>query len=420
MISKKQLNYAIIIVLCMAFLPVIGFAQTSMTGEFRPRTELRDGYRILNTEQSEPAFFTSQRTRLNLLFKGDSYDLNISAQDIRTWGEVTQLGDTPNVNIHEAWAQLYLSDEIGLKLGRQELVYDDQRLLGSVNWVQQARSHDALVFKYENPASSFKMHVGAAYNQEAENLQGNQYSLNNYKVLSYLWMNKDYGSLDISGLILTDGFEISSGDVNYRYTYGTHINLSVTESINAAGTFYFQNGDDATRTDISAYMAALKVSYQLKPVTVSGGVDYLSGGEVGDSNPSSSTFNTLYATNHKFYGNMDYFLNIPAETQNGGLQDIYLGVGYTASETVGLNAVYHHFSLPNEIADPNNATQSLNRSLGSEIDFSVTHKFTSDIRFQVGYSLLFRSESLERVQNREANGLQQWAWAMLVISPKIL
>ncbi|HBQ58502.1 MAG TPA: hypothetical protein DD671_02460, partial [Balneolaceae bacterium] len=99
-------------------------------------------------------------------------------------------------------------------------------------------------------------------------------------------------------------------------------------------------------------MAALKVSYSVNPLTFSGGIDYLSGGEAGGSNPSGNTFNTLYATNHKFYGHMDYFLNIPAETQNGGLQDMYMSVNYTASEIVSLNVVYHHFSLANEIEDP--------------------------------------------------------------------
>ncbi|MDR9419920.1 alginate export family protein [Gracilimonas sp.] len=420
MISIKDLHYTITTIICITLLPVLGFAQVSLTGEFRPRTELRDGYRILNTDQSDPAFFTSQRTRLNLLYKGDSYDFKIVAQDIRTWGEVPQLDDTPNLNIHEAWAQLYLSDEIGLKLGRQELVYDDQRLFSSVNWVQQARSHDALVLKYESPSSTFELDLGAAYNQEAQNLQGNSYSLNNYKVLSYFWMNKDFNKLSISGLMLTDGFEVPSGEVNYRYTYGTYINLRATEKISAKGTFYFQNGDDAARKNISAYMAALKVSYNVNPVTFTGGIDYLSGGEVGDSNPSKSTFNTLYATNHKFYGNMDYFLNIPAETQGGGLQDIYFGVNYTISATVSLNAVYHHFSLANEIADPFNPTQSLSRSLASEVDFSVIHTFTDDIKFQVGYSLLFSDDSLESIQNRVANGLQQWAWAMVIISPELL
>lgn len=417
---RNQFKNAIITTLCITFLPILSFAQVSLTGEFRPRSEFRDGYRILKTDQSEPAFFTSQRTRLNFLFETDTYDFKITAQDIRTWGEVPQLEDTPNVNIHEAWAMLFLSDRIGVKVGRQELVYDDHRLLGNVNWVQQARSHDALVLKYENASSDLKIDVGAAYNQEAENIQGNSYSLNNYKVLSYLWMNKDFQKINISGLILTDGFEIPTGDVNYRFTYGTHINFNATDNLDATGTFYYQNGDDATRTDISAYMLALKVSYQMSPVIFSGGIDYLSGGEAGQGNQAGNTFNTLYATNHKFYGHMDYFLNIPAETVNGGLKDLYIGGSYKASEKVNLNATYHYFSLANEITDPANSAQLVKKPLGSEVDFSVIHQFTNEIRFQVGYSLLFGTDNLERIQGRQSNGLQQWAWAMLVISPKIL
>lgn len=54
--SIKHLKYVLVTILCLAFLPVISFSQVSLTGEFRPRTELRDGYRILNTDQSEPAF----------------------------------------------------------------------------------------------------------------------------------------------------------------------------------------------------------------------------------------------------------------------------------------------------------------------------------------------------------------------------
>ncbi|HBQ58500.1 MAG TPA: hypothetical protein DD671_02450, partial [Balneolaceae bacterium] len=94
MIFMKLLHYTITSIICIALLPVLGFAQVSLTGEFRPRTEFRDGYRVLNTDQSDPAFFTSQRTRINLLYEGNSYDFKIAAQDVRTWGEVPQLDDT--------------------------------------------------------------------------------------------------------------------------------------------------------------------------------------------------------------------------------------------------------------------------------------------------------------------------------------
>ncbi|MEE8410627.1 MAG: hypothetical protein V3T05_13575, partial [Myxococcota bacterium] len=36
----------------------------------------------------------------------------------------------------------------------------------------------------------------------------------------------------------------------------------------------------------------------------------------------SAAFDTLFATNHKFYGAMDRFTNVPVDTKNGGLVDI--------------------------------------------------------------------------------------------------
>ncbi|MTI87840.1 MAG: hypothetical protein FH748_07720 [Balneolaceae bacterium] len=417
MLSSTITKEKILSLAMFMLLPILACAQLSVNGEFRPRTELRDGYRILNTSQSDPAFFTSQRTRLILHYTTDAYTFKLSAQDVRTWGEVSQLGDTPNVNIHEAWAQLNLSEMTQLQLGRQELIYDDQRLLGSVNWAQQARSHDALRFKYRNGDTDFSLDIGAAYNQAGQNLQGNNYPLNNYKVLSYLWLNKDFGDVDLSALVLTDGFQSGADEVNYRYTYGTHVNYKASDELDFSGTFYLQSGDDATRTDISAFMAAAGATYKLEDVTLSGGIDYLSGGEAGDSNPAQGAFSTLYATNHKFYGNMDYFINVPVDALSGGLQDIYLKAVFTTSEDANVSVAYHNFASANALADPANAGETLDKALASEIDAAFTYKIEKDVTFKIGYSVLFSSSTLETVQNRQADGLQQWAWAMLVITP---
>tara|TARA_R110000868_G_scaffold383578_9_gene650711 strand:- start:3486 stop:4754 length:1269 start_codon:yes stop_codon:yes gene_type:complete len=398
-------------------LPLSVSAQLSLSGEFRPRTELRNGYRILNTIQDDPAFFISQRTRLIFLFKDDLYTFKLSAQDLRIWGDETQLQDNANINIHEAWAQLNISSYNKVKLGRQELVYDDQRLLGGVDWSLPGRSHDAIVLKYENSTSDFNLDIGAAYNQERENVLGNVYTLNNYKVLSYLWMKKFMGAFDVSGIFLTDGFETPIGDTNYRYTYGTFTTYKIND-LYASGTIYFQKGDDNLRKNISAYMVAGKVSYQLKATKLSIGIEYLSGGDVDETNPVQHSFNTLYATNHKFYGNMDYFLNIPNETKGGGLQDIYVNALYKSSKETTLNLTYYNFSLAQEVVDPANSSETLNKGLASEIDISFAYAFSKDISLQVGYSVLFSSDSLERIQQRSGNGLQQWGWVMLVLTPE--
>jgi hypothetical protein len=417
--SSKTLGPALLLSIIFISLPNLLFAQITIDAEVRPRAEYRNGYQLVRTADTEPAFFTSQRTRLGFGYEAEPYEIYVSGQDVRVWGESEQLQDNSNVNIHEAWAKVHLSEKMGIKLGRQELVYDDQRLLGSVNWTQQARSHDALLVRFKNAGSDFQFDLGGAYNQESENVFGNTYALNNYKVLSYMWMNKQVGDIDASVLFLTDGFELQSGGTNFRYTYGTDLNYN-KEKWQLNGTVYLQSGDDATRQKISAYMMAINGAYQVGSLQVKAGYDYLSGGSVDDDNPARNTFNTLYATNHKFYGHMDYFLNIPANTKGGGLQDLHFGAAYSVSEKTNIALTYHHLALANSITNPSNNTETLDTPLGSEFDFSLSYDMSDEVAFKVGYSALVASSSLDKLQFRNGKKSQHWGWAMLIISPQII
>ncbi len=69
-------------------------------------------------------------------------------------------------------------------------------------------------------------------------------------------------------------------------------------------------------------MFALNIKYKfdspVKP-TIGVGIDYLSGDDGTDDD--YNVFNTLYATNHKYYGFMDYFINLPNDTYGKGLMD---------------------------------------------------------------------------------------------------
>ena len=42
---------------------------------------------------------------------------------------------------------------------------------------------------------------------------------------------------------------------------------------------------------------------------------------------------------------MDYFLNIPTDTKQRGLMDLYARIGYAASKTVIATLDIHNFSL---------------------------------------------------------------------------
>ncbi|TYP94832.1 Alginate export [Fodinibius salinus] len=412
----SSIDYYGIVFVLLLMLPTTVLSQVTIEGEFRPRTEYRNGYRQLRTTATEPAFFTSQRTRLSLQYQSENYKVKVAGQDVRVWGEVNQLQDNSNVNIHEAWARINLSEMIQLKMGRQELVYGSQRLLGSVNWTQQARSHDALVLKFQQPQAHFSVDIGGAYNQEAENVFGNTYGLNNYKILSYAWLQKGFGSWNMSALFLTDGFEPQPDATNFRYTTGGHLAYG-NQPWKFSGSAYYQSGDDLTRNNISAYMFEFKGSYSWASFRLEGGYDYLSGGKASDTNPARHTFNTLYATNHKFYGHMDYFLNIPTDTQGGGLQDLHLGTNYEMTNKADLGLTYHYFALANELPNFQNSGQSTEQYLGSEFDLSFAYQFSEDISFKLGYSMMLSTSSMDRLQGRNGKESQQWGWVMLQISP---
>src|SRR5579872_7366320 len=169
-------------------------AQLSLTGELRARTEFRNGYGTLETIGNKPAFLTSQRARLTFNYQSSRIIFHASVQDVRVWGadaSTINNADGARLGVHEAWGELVLSNSadtsfgpspvqwFSVRIGRQELVYDDERLLGNLNWLQQARRHDAVVFKLRH--NGWQVDAGAGFNQntDAFNYNGTYYMPDN-------------------------------------------------------------------------------------------------------------------------------------------------------------------------------------------------------------------------------------------------
>lgn len=143
-------------------------AQLSLDAQIRIRSELRDGYGAPLPKDATPAFFISQRSRLLLGYKSDRLKIGLTMQDVRVWGQdVSTINRTTTQSnnglmVHEAWAELLLTDTsdseqgLSVRLGRQELAYDDQRLIGNLDWPQQARRHDAAVLRFRK--KSYTIH----------------------------------------------------------------------------------------------------------------------------------------------------------------------------------------------------------------------------------------------------------------------
>ena len=389
------------------------YAQTKIDAEIRPRSEYRHGFKTLFPDNADAALFTSQRTRLNFTHSIEKLKFYVSVQDVRVWGDVSQLNSADNngLSLHQAWGQFMLDTNWTLKLGRQEVVYDDQRIFGSVGWAQQARSHDLAVVKYID--NQFRMDIGLAFNQSKENLIGtNLTTPKTYKAMQYVWLHKNWNNFSGSFLFLNNGMQTATNGLKYSQTIGTHLKTKKNK-LGLVANLYYQFGNDAANRDLSAYLLALEANYKTSETTKLGlGVELLSGNDYKTAAGKNNAFTPFYGTNHKFNGFMDYFY-VGNHANNVGLLDIYAKANFKLNAKSSLTAFVHSFSAAADI----NATVS--KQLGTEIDLVYAYRLTKEIGIKAGYSQLFASKGMEVLKGNADGNTNNWAWAMVTIKPTL-
>ncbi|MEM0994421.1 MAG: hypothetical protein AAF847_08105 [Bacteroidota bacterium] len=418
MTQIKGLLVGILVLLGIAPL----FAQLEFSLEVRPRSEYRHGFKALANENQEAAFFTDQRTRLTSMFTDDRIDLKISIQDIRVWGNQPQLviGDGNLTSVHEAWAKVKLDNKLGLKVGRQEIAYDDERIFGAVGWAQQARSHDAALLTYQD--SSFTAHLGLAFNQNSARLISTLYTINNYKAMQYLWLHKDWANANLSLLFLNNGRQVLDGQgaavgTNFSQTLGGRFGFKLNKiGVNTA--FYYQGGTQANlqATEISAYYAGLDVN-----IPFAKGQKFTLGGEILSGNDQiagdqkrNNAFSPFYGTNHKFNGLMDYFF-VGNHANSVGLNDYFVKWGMKKAKfNTGVHL--HLFTANGTMMDA--VGNDLSAHLGTEVDFVFGFPVTENVKVSGGYSQMFGTNSLIALRNTGSlDATSNWFWTMITIKP---
>lgn len=421
------------------------FSQSiKIDGEIRPRAEFRNGYKTLPPKDAKAAFAISQRTRLNAFYANKLFKAYISTQDIRVWGDVAQLdmGASNKFGIHQAWGEFLFTERFSVKLGRQELVYDDSRILGNVGWAQQARAHDLGLLKYET--EKFKAHLGLAFNQQQEVLFNTVYQgIANYKAMQFLWLHGNIGKSGLSFLFLNNGVEkmtkaaTETEMAEYKTIYSQTIGVRFTPAfgpVKLAAAAYYQMGKINTdSTNLSALYFALEG--QFKPTDHTGltvGFEYLSGTSLKDKTEDTQrikSFTPLYGTNHKFNGHMDYFY-VGNHGGNVGLVDIYATFNAKFGKW-GLFVTPHYFMAAADLYKPitinaksdfnEDAYESLSKGLGIEIDFGLSYNPQKNMSINLGVSEMFGTETLgfvkeySTVNDYSKNGM--WAYLMFVFKP---
>jgi len=412
---KKIFFSSIFVLFCSSFLTAQEFI---INAEMRPRFENRHGFKTLINLEEEGASFISQRSRIGLDFHKEKLSLGISLQNIRVWGDVyTMATDDKAFAFHQAWANYQFSEKFSLKIGIQEILYDDSRIFGNVDWAQQARSFDAIVAKFKFHKNGI-LDIGYSLNNDSEQLINSLYSnIAGYKTFQYAWYHNNFQYYGFSLLSLNNGVEYLNSDdqeeLSYSQTIGGRVTFKKTK-VAFDSAIYFQTGNLLAST-VSAHYFGGNLFYQISDnYNIGIGTEYLSGKDMNDASNTVKSFNPLYGTNHKFNGLMDYFY-VGNHLNSVGLLDLNTPIAYSKNK-FSAKITPHFFSSAAAIYEANSKQDDY---LGTEIDLVLGYHLSKEIFIDGGFSKMYGTHSLEILKGGDRNENNSWAWLMVTFKPTL-
>ena len=394
-----------------------------VSGQIRYRFEMNNKDFNEDTAGNNSAFL---RSRLGLKFDpADDVTAFIQVQDSRISGEERNPdnskegtladGMADRIDFHQAYVtinNLHGHEGMSFSIGRMEVAYGGQRLMGAVGWHNIGRSFDGLKFGMKLGMASidlfnFKTFEGGALGDSSDS--------NVYGV---------HADLDIDPCGTTQVFLFHEQDTPTqtlkRSTLGLYrhgmVGNAMTYEVDAAYQLGTAGVDTAgTDIDVAAMMVGVRFNYSLMDMFASPmitvGYDLVSGDD-GSDPLENTAFNTLFATNHKFYGYMDYFLNIPAHTGNLGLTDIVVGLKASPMPDHMVKVDFHIFNTAEDytLTDSSGSTAT---DLGTEIDITLARKYNSNVKFVLGASFFTPGDVMKEMKGNEDSA--SWFYWMAVI-----
>jgi hypothetical protein len=403
----------------------------SLDAQVVTRGELRvGGFHGDSLDKERMSHFALGKYRIIADYKRSWLEVKLSPQFSGIWGQASA-----GLNLYEGWAKLQSEKGLFMKIGRQELSYDDGRIIGNDDWTMTAPTHDVLKMGYDG--ENHKVHLLAAYNQNAENIDsGNSYysgGLQPYKTMQTLWYHYDTPKkmFGISLMGMNIGMQSVREDEPltsyYQQLVGTYMAFR-PKYCSLEGAFYYQLGKEEHGMPIDAFMASAKLNVEPnEKFDLFAGYDYLSGDKYFNIRPDGHLglvfhdkvrgFNAIFGSHHEFYGAMDFFyMSNYVGGFTPGLQNLYIGGNVKPVKDLNLNAAYHYYAIATNLKYLDSKT------LGHEFDFSASYAFHKSVSISAGYTFMRGSETmviLQQIQELTEQRQLHWGWVMLAVKPTL-
>ena len=372
--------------------------------EYRIRPEYREGYQQMRNDTASAATFTGQRTRLNISYSNsNTFSSMISIQDIRVWGQQDPRSVTPStLQLFEGWAEPRITPDLSVRLGRQRLVYDNQRLFSDNNWRTGAASYDAVCFKYNNDKITTDL-VGA-FNQSSERLLGTDFAPVGFTSFKLLVMNylkaKIFTNTILTLINAGDGFQATDDKekIYMRYTDGGRIEYE-KGNIYATVASYYQWGKLVSGKDVSAWYVQPEI--KLSKISIFQfrlGAEIFSGTDAKTPKTEDHSFVPLLGSGHSFNGSLDLFTRFPNDVAGFGFVNPYLFVNCAFSTKFDLRLDFHYFAT---METPVINKVTLSKYMGLETDILLSWKPNTFTRVETGFSIAELTEDCETLKKAQ-------------------
>jgi len=278
-----------------------------------------------------------------------------------------------------------------VRVGRQTLVFGDQRLVGPFGWSNVGRSFQGvrLIMKKDQVEANLWW-VNVVNPEDGEFNE----PIWDDDFIGFLanWQNIAQGELD-TYLFLRD----NSSNGRQIYTLGGHFRgePTVDGSIDYDFELAYQTGDFSTGIDHSAILfhAGLGRTLMLSRMKPRFGFQYnFASGDPTPGDSENKTPDNLYPTNHLHYGSIDFF-----SWRN--MQNVKLESSLKPHQKLLVKGDLHFFWL-NEIHDawynsggasirPADANRETDTAVGKEVDITVRYSYNKHFNIMTGYSHFF-------------------------------
>jgi hypothetical protein len=372
-------------------------------GEFRERVE---GFDNAGFNATRDDIYYLSRFRFNVTAASKHVGTTVQLQDARVGKKSvgpTGAPFTAPFDLRIAYADVGTAKStLVARVGRQELVFGDQRLVGHAGWLNAARTFDAAQVTFKSPAVQLDL-FGASVvrvldGEFDKSGSGNRFAgayaaagtlVPNGSIEPYVFWRRDANLRGESGAVgslrqATTGARLL-GRMPARLDYNVEMAMQ-------AGSL----GSDDVRAWAGHWQLRQTLPGAMAP-HVTGEYNFAS----GDDDPGDGTrgtFDQLYATAHDKYGLAD-------QVGWRNIHDVRVGFDLSPFKATPITVNYHSYWLA-ESRDALYAASgavlarvpvgAASRKVGQEIDVQMIRPLSPQLALNAGYSHLFAGPFLEQ------------------------